>query len=298
MRKAQYYTVIGLTFVVVLMAIFGTMNRYNTFYDVSSYKNKRANSGNNNPTPKPAPTPTPTPTPTPSPNTTDKDVNGYKCETDSCDLVENTDVINNKYEFVKDGDNNVVLYNIEGNENIEKYQSVEAAGNSFIVKSTEGSYGIIKIFDTVTSIVNAEYKMIKYNSNDQTFVLSTDKTSFIADSEGKKISSDYTADIIQYNEKYIVTKSSNNEYHVFNFNNREYLTEYYNGKRLFIELVGDYVGVITNTHKYQLYDFSSSTTKLLGEVELPNDSISARARIVDNKVEIYDGETVLKTIDL
>lgn len=297
MRKVQYYTVICLTFFVVLMAIFGTMNRYNTFYDVSSYENKKGNNrGSNNS--KPSPTPTPTPTPQPNPNVTDKDVNGYKCETDSCELAENTEIINNKYEFVKDGENNVVLYNIEGKESVEKYQSVEATGDSFVVKTTQGSYGIIKIFDTVTSIVDAKYKMIKYNSVDKTFVLSTDKASFIADSEGKKISSDYTADIIQYNEKYIVTKSSNNEYHVFNFNNREYLTEYYNGKRLFIELVGDYVGVITNTYMYQLYDFSTSTTKLLTEVQVPNNSTTARARIVDNKVEIYDGETVLKTIDL
>lgn len=296
MRKAQYYTVICITFFIVLMAIFGTMNHYNPFYDLSSYKNKSGNNGNSNQ--KPNPTPTPTPTPNPNPSTTDKDVNGYKCETDNCDIVENTDVINNKYEFVKDGDNNVVLYNIEGKENVDKYQSVEAAGDTYVVKTTEGTYGIIKIFDTVTSIVDAKYKMIKYNSVDKTFVLSTDKASFIADSEGKKISSDYTADIIQYNEKYIVTKSSNNEYHVFNFNNREYLTEYYNGKRLFIELVGDYVGVITNTYMYQLYDFSTATTKLVAEVQVPDNSTTARARIVDNKVEIYDGETVLKTIDL
>ena len=38
MRKAQYYTVICITFFIVLMAIFGTMNHYNPFYDLSSYK--------------------------------------------------------------------------------------------------------------------------------------------------------------------------------------------------------------------------------------------------------------------
>ena len=47
MRKAQFYTVICLTFIVVLMAIFGTMNRYNTFYDLTSYKAKH-NKNNNN----------------------------------------------------------------------------------------------------------------------------------------------------------------------------------------------------------------------------------------------------------
>ena len=67
---------------------------------------------------------------------------------------------------------------------------------------------------------------------------------------------------------------------------------------MFIELVGDYVGVITDTYKYQLYDFSTASTKLLAEVQIPNNSISARARINGNTIEIYDGDTVLKSIDL
>ena len=145
--------------------------------------------------------------------------------------------------------------------------------------------------------MDPKYKHIKYNENDGTFVITSDKASFITDSSGHRVSSDYTADIIEYNEKYIVTKSSNNEYHIFNFNNKEYLTEYYNGKRLFIELVGNYVGVITDEYEYQVYDFSVST-KLLGSVKLEENNTTARARVVENKIEIYDGETILKTIDL
>ena len=48
MKKIQFYTVVCLTVVVVLMAIFGTMNHYNTFYDLTSYKQKRNNKQNNN----------------------------------------------------------------------------------------------------------------------------------------------------------------------------------------------------------------------------------------------------------
>ena len=86
-------------------------------------------------------------------------------------------------------------------------------------------------------------------------------------------------------------------FYIFNFNNREFLTEYSNSKTQFIELVGDYVGIITEDFKYVVYDFRSGS-KVVAEYQLEKGASDSRARIKDNKIEIYRGATVLKTIDL
>ncbi|MBO4600614.1 MAG: hypothetical protein J5634_00005, partial [Bacilli bacterium] len=188
------------------------------------------------------------------------------------------------------------LYNKTDSSTYKTYKKVESSGDYYIVQNENGEYGVITIGEDITQVFDEKFKSIKYNAGDGNFVVSEKNVSYVADASGNKLTSDYTAEIVEYNDKFIVTKSGN-EYHVFNYNNREYLTEYYNGKRIFIELVGNYVGVITNNYEYQVFDFTYAT-RLLGSVKLDEGNTTTRSRIVDNKIEIYDGDAVLKTIDL
>lgn len=303
MKKIQSYVIIALTCIAAIAAFVGTMNHYYKFYDVKPVKkpnnngNNNNNNGNNN-----------------NNNGNNngnngnngnggnngggskEDLNGYECQSESCNLAKDTTVISDKYEFVSDG-KDIVLYDIKGETVIDKYADVEKHEDLYIVESSNGLYGVLKITDTISKIYETQYKAIRYNTKDNHFVITGNSSSYIADENGNKISSDYTADIIEYSDKYIVTRSSNGDYHIFNFNNKEYLTEYYNGKRLFIELIDTYVGVITNKYEYQVFDFTTST-RLVGYVKLEEGSTSARARKVGNQIEIYDGDNVLKTIDL
>lgn len=293
MRKAYFWGIVILLSISAVFAAYGTLNHYYNFYDASpkikvkngpsknnpGNNNGKNNNGNNNG------------------KNTDKKVNGYACTTDNCKLADTTNVINDKYQFVEDGNDNIVLYNIGDNKVEEKYKSVEQAGKLYVVRNESDLYGLLKIDDNVNSVYEPKYSYIQYNSTDNQYMVTLNNTSFITDEDGQKISADYTAQIVQYNSKYIITRKSSDEYHIFNFSNKEYLTEYYNAKRLFIELIGDYVGVITDEYAYVLYDFTNGA-KVIGTVELGEGNKSARARLNGNTVEVFNGNEVLGTINI
>lgn len=230
------------------------------------------------------------------PEVNKKEIEGYTCLTDNCKILSGTSVIEKKYVFVED--NNIVLYDIKNKKTIAQYNSVTKSGSLYIAKKSSGKYELIEVKKTYKNILDDEFDNIKYVSDRKEYIIYDNKTSYIINSNGKKISSVYYAEIMQYNDNYIITKTDDGKYHIFNYsNNTEYLIEYINTERIFIELIGNYVGVITKDYTYKVYDFKNKT-KLLGEVKLPDNDASARGRIKNNKIEIYSGDKVLKTIDL
>ena len=103
---------------------------------------------------------------------------------------------------------------------------------------------------------------------------------------------------MDYNDNYIVTRTNNGEYHIFNFNNSTELTEYVSGKRIYIELVKNYVGVVTEDHIYRLFDFKDKT-KLVAEQQLQSSAKKFHAVINSSyQLEIYADDNLVKTIDL
>lgn len=302
MKKSYLYGMITLAVIVGIFAIFGLSNHFLKYYKPEKLKGyKSASNANNDNKPKPAPTPTPTPTPTPDPDPKPSgktEIHGYKCETKACDILSGTSVINEKYVFIQDGTENIVLFDIPNKSVISTYKKVSLASSLFIVQDKNDMYGVLKINDTVNNMIESKFLYIEFNENDNQFMVTTQShSSYITDINGKQISATYVAQIMQYNDKYIVTRTSTNKYHVFNFNNEEFLTEYVNSDRLFIELVGDYVGVITGEYKYIIYDFRTAG-KVIGDYQLDNGVTDARARINGKTIEIYRANKVLKTINL
>ena len=301
MKKAYFYGMITLIVIFGLCALFGMSNHFLKFYKpekLSNYKAKeetKPTKKDPTPAPTPAPDPDPDPTPTPSGKT---EVEGYQCKTKSCDILKDTTIINNKYVFIQDGTDNIVLWDISEKKEYATYKKVTKAGQSFITQDKTDMYGAIKVTDKVENVIEPKFLYVEYNETDSQYMVTTQShSSYIADVNGKQISATYVAQIMQYNDKYIVTRTSANQYHVFNFNNQEFLTEYVNSKRLFIELVGDYVGVITGDYKYIIYDFRENQ-KIIGDFQLDEGVSDARARISGRKIEIYRANNVLKTINL
>ena len=281
MKKAYLVAITALFSISTIFALFGTSNHFIKFYDVSAIEEEE-------PYVEP---------PKPNPPTTNKEINGYKCTYENCQILEGTEKVNDQYMFIYDGVNNIVLFDSMKTEIKYKYREVLPANNLYIVVNDSGLYGLIKVDKDVENVYDTKYTYIQYNEADNHFMVTSPTTSFITDENGKKISPEYSAQIVQYNDRYIITKTKDGDYHIFNFKNIEFLSEYINTKHYFIELVGDYVGAINEKYIYQVYDLSEKN-KLIGECELEVGTIDARARIVDNKIEIYKGEEVLKTIDL
>ena len=71
-----------------------------------------------------------------------------------------------------------------------------------------------------------------------------------------------------------------------------------NSKRRYIELVKNYVGVVTDDYKYQLYDFKNDN-KLITEYQLKTTSDKIHAVINnENQLQIIVDDNLEKTIDL
>jgi len=287
MKKSILYGMVTLAVLFGLIFLVGISNRYFMFYDVKvSHKNTNKNNNNNNNGDN-------------KPGKSDKNIKGYACKTDECKMLDGTDVINDKFVFVLDDDNKIYLYNMEKDAVTDTYIEVTPTDKLYIVAGQDGMYGLIKIDNDVEKVYDLKYSYIQYNEDDHNFMVTSPTSSFITDADGKKISSDYSAQIMQYSDKYIVTKTKNNDYHVFSMNNKEYLTEYINSKSVYIEILGDYVGVVDTNNNYKVYDFTNYT-KVIGEYKASDDKMVLRGRINGNSIEIYDelSNEVVKTLEI
>ena len=291
-NKAYLNGIIVVTIIMVGIAIFGVTNHFSGYYDPKGEIAKKKENNNNN---KPKPTPNPDPKPEP----TDKEIQGYKCKNNDCLILSGTSIINNKYVFISDGEENIVLFDITKKEVLNTFKSVKvASNNNYVVKNSDGKYAVITVFDDINELFKYEYTMIEYVKNKDNYILTKQNSSFVADKDGKTITLTYNAQIMDYNDLYIVTRTNNGEYHVFNFNNSTELTEYVSAKRIYIELVKNYVGVVTDDYMYRLFDFKNETN-LVAEFQLKNTVKKVHGVINSSyELEIYEDDNLVKTIAL
>jgi len=283
-NKAYFYTMCLITSILIIIAIFGTSNHFLKFYEVKGSNNSSSSNNNNDPK-KPQVDPKDLPV-----------VDGYNCLNLDCKKLETNSISSENVVIILDGENQAIIYNKETKEVERTYKTIKESGKLYIVVNSSGLYGLVSIGDEIIDVFDAKYKHIDYNEKDNQFMVTTNTASFITDENGSKLSPDYSAQIVQYNDKYIVTKTEKGDYHIFDFQNKELLREYVNTKRTYIELVGDFVGVITDNNIYRVYDFRTGTV-ILGEYQINDTTQEVRSRINNEKIEIYDKSGVLKTID-
>ena len=298
-NKVYLNSIIVLAIVIAAVAIFGASNHYLGYYDPSGkIKNTGENKEKKPDDKKPDDKKPDDKKPDDKPDIVDKEIYGYKCKYSNCEILSGTDLINEKYLFIVDGTENVILFDVTAKETKETYKSVAVAGNNYITKNQNNMYAIVTVSDNVSEVVPYEYTYIDYLSTKDNYVLTKNNSSFVSDNKGKAITLTYNAQIMDYNNLYIITRTATGDYHIFNFNNSTELTEYVNSGRSFIELVENYVGVVTSDYKYQLYDFQNKN-KLIAEQQLQNSYTKFHAVInSSNKLEIYADDNLINTIDL
>ena len=100
-NKVYLNGIIVVAVIFVAVAIFGTTNHFSGYYNPSG-KTKNNNNSNNNPKP--------TPNPKPNPEPTGKEIQGYKCTSEKCVILNGTSTINDKFIFISDGEENIDIW--------------------------------------------------------------------------------------------------------------------------------------------------------------------------------------------
>src|SRR5574344_1095081 len=180
------------------------------------------------------------------------------------------EMINNKYAFLTDNDSasdSVILYDITGNRVAGTFAAVKNYGvgienNDFILKNSEGLWGVIGLGDTTSLVIPYSYNYIGLHDIEANNSTSLEADIFaVKDTIGWKLISNQNVDltkyynypIYDYNAKYVALKNSD-LYYLYDYSNNLIVSFGYKD----IKFIGEYVGVINSTN--QFYLLNPSTT--------------------------------------
>ena len=208
----------------------------------------------------------------------DELISKYECKTNKCDLakltiddeeyginyykdgtlekVEN----NNVYTFIADGALNY-LYDVENGRALQKYLQIKnyntkVKNDIYIIQNEDNLWGAISIGETLSALLPFEYDFLgivndfsEEELNVNYFIALKNDKWFLVDKENTMISSESDDPIIDYNDKFIITKADD-RIKVFSYVGTEYLESYYFND---YALYDKYIGLVTNDTVY-IYD--------------------------------------------
>ena len=187
------------------------------------------------------------------------DFNYYKNEEDATLKVES-----NRYVFIQDG-SDIIYYDIKNGIDLDKVLAVKnynvgLENKFYIVKNSEGKWGVLRLSDPAIAKIEYKYSFIGINSSisDNGKVMSS--AFVVKDENGWKIISDsgtnksqyFVNPIYDYNEKYVIT-SNNNQYYL-NTVDGDIIT---NTPFIGATFVGKYIGVIDKDGYFYVIDCDS-----------------------------------------
>lgn len=212
----------------------------------------------------------------------------YSCNKSICDIALNSSnedyplkeressdslsLVMNRYAFIKDvdkeNDKNIILYDLELGRVLANYSTIKNYGigiedNNYIVKNNDNHYGVITFKDTVNLKVPFKYDYIglpeKIDSetgkivSNKYAVLNNGKWQII-DANGAVFAENISDDIVNFNEEYIVLKSS------FGYRLASYQGRYFfdNTTFKYLDFYKDYLEVIDNNSNFYLYSIKNN----------------------------------------
>ena len=201
---------------------------------------------------------------------------------DGSELEKSVPIYNDKYVFVKDGEE-IFIYDIEekkSNENFQLIKSYSSKDNLVVVENKDNLYGLIKINENdYEYLIDCTYTYLGVVNNELEYLVATDKDkTYVIDSNNKKLSPSITSTIMNANASYVVVKN-NNTYKLYDYSNNEKLSDYE-----YIGLNGEIISLVNNN---RLYLMDNKLNKLYEEgIKLPNNDYV--------KKYIYDKDNKLK----
>ncbi len=212
----------------------------------------------------------------------------YSCNKAICDMAlnssnedyplrekqssDNLSLVMNRFAFIKDvnneNDKNIILYDLELGRVLANYSAIKNYGigiedNNYIVKNNDNHYGVITFKNNVSLKVPFKYDYIglpeKIDSetgkivSNKFAVLNNGKWQII-DANGAVFAENISDDIVNFNEEYIVLKSS------FGYRLANYQGRYFFDNTIFkyLDFYKDYLEVIDNNSNFYLYSIKNN----------------------------------------
>ncbi len=164
-------------------------------------------------------------------------------------INEISDIYHNKYVFIYDNAinnaENIILYDIKENNKVEEYSLVKKINNDLVIVKKDDSYGILKLDDNVTKLIDFTYDYLGFIPEKAHIVAKKNNNSKLIDLAGNDISKEILGDIKNYNDSFISIKD-NNSYKLYDYKGEERLTkdsDYYT-------FVDEYIFLINNKKMY------------------------------------------------
>lgn len=170
---------------------------------------------------------------------------------DGSKLETRSSIINGNFVFVVDNKkgakDDIILYDIKAKKDLGEYKLVKQSAinkNAIVLKDKDDKYGIIDLSgDKVNTLVNFVYDYAGLINNEMAnkyAVINKNGKYYITDFNEKLLSSGFNEKIVDYNDNFIVTKSLENNYKIYNYEGTELTPNNY----LFIKISGDYYAAL------------------------------------------------------
>ena len=186
------------------------------------------------------------------PNYSEEDFDGEKNVYENEALVERpSKIYQDEYVFVFDNesveDEEIILYNIEEQEEVDTYSLLKGYSNSDVVilRDTNNRFGVLEFSqDGVNEILGFSYDFIGRLNSEARFVVQTNDRYYIYNLEGENVSNGLRYEIRSYNDSHIVV--DNNGYYVYDYNGNLIFDDAYD----YIELLDAYAVLIDRGSLY------------------------------------------------
>lgn len=169
-------------------------------------------------------------------------------------------IINNNYVFIVDNkkgaNDDIILYSIKAKENKDEFKLVKESTinkNYVVLKDKDNKYGLLDLSeDEPKVLINFVYDYVGLINNEMSnkyAVLLKNGKYYISDFTEKLLSGGLNQKIVEYNDKYIVTKDGENKYKIYDYDDNELQKDSY----LFIKLNNDYYAAVMDNGVF-VYD--------------------------------------------
>ena len=170
---------------------------------------------------------------------------------DGTKLETRSSIINGNFVFIVDNkkgtNDDVILYDIKNKKEYDEYKLVKQSSinkNVVVLKDKDGKYGILDLSsDEPRTLINFVYDYAGLINNDMAnkfAVINKNGKYYVTDLNETILSGGFADKIVDYNDSFIVTKTSENFYKIFNYEGTELTPNSY----LFIKIVGDYYAAL------------------------------------------------------
>jgi hypothetical protein len=221
--------------------------------------------------------------------------------------IDQVKMINNKYAFLIDSDsadnNQIILYDIINNRISGTFSSVKdytigIENNYYIIKNTDGLWGVVSLNDTPSLIVPYSYNYIGLHN-----IIANNSTKLeadifaVKDTTGWKLISNKNVDltkyfsypIYDYSAKYVALKN-NNLYYLYDYSNNLVISFGYKD----LKFIGEYVGVVNSSN--QFYLLNPNTTADASKRYNVNSIKDVTYNITNSGIQLSINGTIVETV--